>query len=105
MSVYCLCGVDDKQAKTILREALKLLKPGKVCQEKSATIVIHSVGLFFLILAFLYAFWQPFIFVENVRADGEFLQACQMLLHKLLKFVRIENNIVRDVAKYLEVYK
>lgn len=74
-------------------------------------VVIHSINLqrsslIFCSLCYLVCtFGQPFIFIENVRADGEFLQACQVLLHKLLKFVRIENNIARDVAKYLEVQK
>lgn len=73
VSVYCLCGVKDKEAKTVLREAIRLLKPGK-----------------------------PFIFVENVVAKEEFVRTCQILFQKTLNLFGIQSNPPKDVAKVLE---
>lgn len=73
VSVYCLCELKERETKTILREAIRLLKPGK-----------------------------PFIFVETVAAEGEFLRTCQLLWQKTLKLFGIQSTLPKDISKVLE---
>lgn len=73
VSVYCLCNLKEGETKTVLREAIRLLKPGK-----------------------------PFIFVENVEAEGEFLRSCQMLFHRMLQLFGVRSTPPKALSKVLE---
>ncbi|KAI5060106.1 hypothetical protein GOP47_0024526 [Adiantum capillus-veneris] len=73
VSVYCLCNLKNGDTKTVLREAIRLLKPGK-----------------------------PFIFVENVQAEGEFLRSCQLLFHRVLQLFGVQSAPPKELSKVLE---
>lgn len=73
VSVYCFCGLQERETKRILQEAIRLLKPGK-----------------------------PFIFVENVVAEGDFLRTCQALLQKVLQLFGIKTALPKDLSKVFE---
>ncbi|MCO5573979.1 hypothetical protein L7F22_027757 [Adiantum nelumboides] len=73
VSVYSLCNLKEGDTKTVLREAIRLLKPGK-----------------------------PFIFVENVEAEGEFLRSCQLLFYSVLQLFGAQGAPPKDISRVLE---
>ncbi|KAH7299354.1 hypothetical protein KP509_24G007200 [Ceratopteris richardii] len=73
VSTYCLSNLKEEEIKVALREAVRLLKPGK-----------------------------PLIFVENVKANGEFVASCQILFQKAIRFFGVQSVPPKEIAKVLE---
>ncbi|OAE27103.1 hypothetical protein AXG93_829s1030 [Marchantia polymorpha subsp. ruderalis] len=128
VSVKAFCNIPDAEVKNTLREAIKVLQPGKdllaMCgnsfleylmtnlfltvktvtfEETSSTLLLFFVLVLHYWKGVLYlANFTPFIFVEPVGAKNPVVRAAQNGIQAIYNFTRSKRVVTRDLLQYIQ---